>query len=116
MQLTERRIGDITILDLAGTLTMSDEAGARLKEKITSLVLRGQKQIVFNLSELTYVDSTGLGELVASHTRAWRGGATVKLANVGKRLQDLLVLTKLFTVFEAYDSEVAAIQSFAVAA
>ena len=115
MQLKERRIGKVTILDLAGKLTLTDEPG-QLKDRITGLVVQGSKQIVLNLGELTYVDSSGLGELVACHTSAWRGGATVKLANAGKRLQDLLVLTKLFTIFDAYDSEQAALQSFAAAA
>ena len=115
MQLSERRVGDVTILDVAGRLTLNDDPG-RLKEKITSLIFRGESHIVLNLAELAYVDSDGLGELVACHTRAWRGGAMVKLANAGRRLQNLLVLTKLLTVFEAYDSEESAIESFAVAA
>jgi anti-sigma B factor antagonist len=115
MQLSERRIGEVTILDLAGKLTVNDELSL-LKEKVASLILKGNSNIVFNLADLTYVDSSGLGELVACHTTAWRGGATVKLANAGHRLQDLLVLTKLLTIFDSYESESAALESFAVSA
>lgn len=115
MQLSERRIGDVTILDLAGKLTINDDLG-HLKEKVASLIIKARKNIVFNLGELTYVDSSGLGELVACHTAAWRGGATVKLVNAGRRLQDLLVLTKLLTIFDAYESEQDAIDSFRLVA
>jgi anti-sigma B factor antagonist len=115
MQLTERRVGDVTILDLAGKLTLHESAD-RLKDKIGKLVFRGEKQIIINLAEVHTIDSSGLGELVACYTTAWRGGATVKLANACRRIQDLLVLTKLFTIFDAYDSEAAALESFAVLA
>jgi anti-sigma B factor antagonist len=115
MHLSERRVGDVTVLNIGGRLTIEEDLG-RLKEKVASLILKGRKNLVFNLSELVYVDSSGLGELVACHTTAWRGGATVKLANAGRRLQDLLVLTKLLTVFDAYETEDAALASFRVAA
>ena len=114
MQLSERRIGEVTVLDLAGKLTVNDDLRL-LKERVASLIIKGRRNIVFNLGELSYVDSSGLGELVACHTTAWRGGATVKLANAGRRLQDLLVLTKLLTIFDAYESEEDALQSFQVA-
>jgi anti-sigma B factor antagonist len=103
----------VTILDLAGKLTVNDDLG-QLKEKVASLLLKGRKSIIFDLGELTYVDSSGLGELVACHATAWRGGATVKLASAGRRLQDLLVLTKLLTIFDSYDSEAEALESFPV--
>jgi anti-sigma B factor antagonist len=115
MKLRERRSSGVTILDIAGRLTLTDNPG-ELKDRITTLIYQGDKQIVLNLGELTYVDSSGLGELVACHTTAWRGGATVKLVNTGRRLQDLLVLTKLLTIFDSYDSEDAALASFCVAA
>lgn len=103
------------VLDLAGKLTLSNDAD-RLKDKIGKLVFHGEKRIVINLGEVTAIDSSGLGELVACYTTAWRGGAIVKLANAGRRIQDLLVLTKLFTIFDSYDSEAAAIESFAAVA
>lgn len=113
MQLTERRNGQVTILDIGGKLTVNDDL-ARLKQKVASLILKGEKQIIFNLADLIYMDSAGLGELVACHTRASRGGALVRLANVGRRLQDLLVITKLLTIFDSYDSEEEAVGSFPV--
>lgn len=115
MQLSERRIGDVTILDLAGKLTLPDQPG-QLKERISSLIFRGECRIILNLGEVSFMDSSGLGELVACHTTAWRGGATVKVVNAGRRIQDLLILTKLLTIFETFDSEVDALASFAVAA
>jgi anti-sigma B factor antagonist len=115
MQLNERRVGDVAVLDLAGKLTLTDDPG-RLKEKITALVQHGVNDIVLNLTHLSFVDSSGLGELVASHTTAWRLGATVKLANAGRRVNDLLVLTKLVTIFDCYETEEDALGSFAAAA
>ena len=115
MQLSERRVGTIAVLDLVGKLTLTDNPG-RLKEKITTLIARGESNIVLNLAHVNYIDSSGLGELVASHTTAWRGGATVKLANAGQRVWELLVLTRLVTIFDCYGTEAAALESFAVAA
>jgi anti-sigma B factor antagonist len=115
MQLRERRVGEVTILDVAGELTVNDDLGA-LKQKVASLLLKGSKSLIFNLGELTHADSSGLGELVACHATAWRGGATVKLANAGRGLQDMLVLTKLLSIFDSYDSEEEALQSFPVLA
>jgi anti-sigma B factor antagonist len=111
MQMSERKVGGITILDIGGKMVASD-TGGQLKDKVTSLVAAGQKQIILNLGNLTYVDSSGLGEMVACHGTATKGGGSVKLANTGKRLQDLLVMTKLLTVFDSHDSEDEAIKSF----
>jgi anti-sigma B factor antagonist len=111
MRISERRVGDVTVLDLGGKLTLTDNPG-RVKDKISSLVSEGRKNIVLNLADITYVDSSGLGELVACHLTAERGGSTIKLANAGYRMQDLLVLTKLLTVFESHRSEAGAVQSF----
>jgi len=110
MTLTERQVGAVTVLDLSGTLT-SDSAG-RLKDKVASLLFQDRKQLVINMAELTYMDSAGLGEVVASHSTASRQGGRIKLANIDKRIQDLLVLTRLLTVFDVHDTEEAAISSF----
>ena len=115
MQLSERRVGTIVVLDLVGKLTLTDNPG-RLKEKITSLIRQSESSIVLNFAQVNFIDSSGLGELVASHTTAWRGGATVKLVNIGRRVWELLVITKLATIFDCYDSEAEALESFAVAA
>jgi anti-sigma B factor antagonist len=112
MQMSERKVGAVIILDLSGKMVASD-TGGQLKEKVTSLVESGNKQIVLNLANLTYVDSSGLGEMVACHGTATKGGGAVKLANTGKRLQDLLVMTKLLTVFDSHETEAEAIKSFA---
>lgn len=111
MEIAERKVGDVTIVDVSGKMVASENPG-RLKDKVTSLIFSGQKHIVINLGNVTYVDSSGLGEMVACHGSAVRGGGEVKLANTGKKIKDLLVMTKLLTVFDAHDSEDAAIQSF----
>ena len=113
MEISERKVGRVTVVDVSGKMVASDGAG-RLKEKITSLVFQGDKQIVINLGNVAYVDSSGLGELVACHGSAVRGGGEVKLANAAKKIKDLLVMTKLLTVFDAHDSEDAAVKSFTV--
>jgi anti-sigma B factor antagonist len=114
MTITERQVGSITVLDLVGKLTSTDDAG-RLKDKVASLLFQEQKQIILNLGELSYVDSAGLGEMVSCHSTASRQGGQVKLANLGKRIQDLLVMTRLLTIFDVYDSEEEAVASFGAA-
>ena len=110
--MSERKVGEITVIDLSGKFAAGDGTG-KLKDKVTSLVFQGEKKIILNVGDLTYVDSSGLGEMVASYSTAKKGGSTLKLANIGKRLEDLLVMTKLLAVFESHDSEEAAVASFA---
>ena len=112
MRMGERRVGDVTVVDVSGKLTVTDGSGL-IKEKVTSLVHAGHKRIVLNMADVTYVDSSGLGELVACHLTAARGGSSIKLANAGGRMQDLLVMTKLLTIFDSHSSESDAIGSFA---
>ena len=111
MQITERKVGAVTVIDMSGKFAAGEGAG-RLQDKVTSLIFQGEKQIVLNVGKLSYVDSAALGEIVASHGVARRGGGKIKLANVGKRLQDVIVMTKLLAVFESHDSEEAAVASF----
>ena len=111
MTITERQTGSITVLSLAGKVT-SDFTG-QLKAKVTSALSAGHKQIVLDLGEVTYIDSSGLGEMVSCLTTATRENAAIKLANLGKRSKDLLVMTKLIMVFSVYDTEAEAIASFA---
>jgi len=111
MTLTERRIGNVVVLDFAGRLALGD-ATERLHDKINSLVQQDQRSIVMNLSRLDSMDSSGLGELVRSHSSVAARGGRVRLVNVAKRAYDLLVLTKLLTVFDVFDSEEAAVGSF----
>ena len=112
MQIEERAVGTVTILDVKGRLVLGD-GDAMLKDKVHSLVNQGCKEIVLNLAEMPYIDSGGLGEIVRSHTVVNRANGHLKLMNVTKRIHDLLVITKLVTVFDTFDSEEAAIQSFA---
>ena len=111
MEISERKVGEITIIDLSGNFAAGDGAG-KLKDKVTSLVFQGEKKIILNVADLSYVDSSALGEMVASYSTAKKGGSTLKLANIGERVQDLLVMTKLLSVFESHDSEEAAVASF----
>jgi len=112
MQIEERAVGTVTILDVKGKLVLGD-GDAMLRDKVHSLVSQGRNQIVLNLAEMPYIDSAGLGEIVKTHTMANRANGGLKLMNVTKRIHDLLVITKLVTVFDTFDSEAEAVQSFA---
>jgi anti-sigma B factor antagonist len=111
MTVSERTTEGVTILDVKDTLTFGEGAN-RLRDKVRSLLQQGQKSLLVNLADVSYVDSAGLGELVTAFTTVTRQGGTLKLVGVTKRLTDLLVITKLITVFESFDSEAAAIASF----
>jgi anti-sigma B factor antagonist len=111
MQIDERVVGGVTILDLSGKMTLG-EGDELLREKIASLVNAGQKQLLLNLDGVPYIDSAGLGEIVRTYTTVSRQGGKLKLLNLTKRIEDLLSITKLLTVFEVYDTEAEAIQSF----
>ena len=111
MQIEERAVGDVVVLDLKGRVTLGD-GDELLKDKVNSLVNRGFKKIVLNLAEVPYVDSAGLGEIVRTYTTVSRQGGSLKLLNLTKRITDLLAITKLLTVFETFDSEGEAVKSF----
>ncbi len=112
MQIDERVVGDVTILDLKGKMTLG-EGDELLKDRINSLVGQGKKKLLLNLEGVPYIDSAGLGEVVRTYTTVSRQGGKLKLLNLTKRIQDLLSITKLLTVFETYDSEDEAVRSFA---
>jgi anti-sigma B factor antagonist len=111
MQIDERVVGDVTILDVQGKLTLG-EGDALLKDKVNSLILEGHKKLVLNLEGVPYIDSAGLGEIVRTYTTVSRQGGKLKLLNLTKRITDLLSITKLLTVFETYESEEEAVTSF----
>lgn len=111
MTVSQRKVGDVTIVDVTGKMVATDNPG-RLKDKITSLVFQGDKQIVLNLGNVNYVDSSGLGEIIACHSSALKNGAEVKLANAGHKIKDLLVMTRLVTIFDSHDTEDGAVKSF----
>jgi len=110
MDIQERHIGDAVVLDLDGQLTLGDNS-ARLKDKINSLLHQGARQLFINLEEISYIDSGGLGQLVASFTAVARQGGSLKLFNLGKQSKDLLAITKLIMVFDTYAGEDDALQS-----
>jgi anti-sigma B factor antagonist len=112
MQIEERIVDDVTILDLKGKMTLG-EGDELLKDKIGSLVSQGKKKILLNLEAVPYIDSAGLGEIVRTYTSISRQGGRLKLLNVSKRIQDLLVITKLITIFDSYEAEAEAVKSFA---
>jgi anti-sigma B factor antagonist len=111
MQIAERESGAVTILDLSGRITLGED-GNLLKDKLQSLLHQGKKNVLFNLAQVSYVDSAGLGAIVSAYTTVTREGGSLKLANVTKKLQDLLSITKLLTVFETFDSEDEAVRSY----
>ena len=114
MQIEERIVGEVTILDLKGKMTLG-EGDELLKDKINSLIHQGQKKLLLNLEGVPYIDSAGLGEIVRTYTTVSRQGGNLKLVNLTKRITDLLSITKLLTVFETFDSEPEALKSFQAA-
>ncbi|MPY88723.1 MAG: anti-sigma factor antagonist [Luteitalea sp.] len=112
MQIDERVTGDVTILDLKGKMTLG-EGDELLKDKVHSLLNQGHKKILINLADVPYIDSAGLGEIVRAYTTVSRQGGKMKLVNVTKRIEDLLSITKLLTVFDTFDAEQDAVSSFA---
>lgn len=111
MEISERTVGGLTILDLKGKLTIADGAQV-LKDKSESLVFQGRNHVILNLGEVPYIDSGGLGQLVASYTTIARAGGRLTLLNLNKRNHDLISITKLVSVFETYDTEREAIESY----
>src|SRR5262245_63521214 len=111
LSIKQREAGDITILDLSGKITIG-EGSVQLREAVRNLLDAGRKKILLNLGDVSYVDSSGIGELVSSYSTANKAGGSLKLLNLTKKIQDLLAITKLLTVFEIHDSEEAALASF----
>ena len=111
MEIEERVVNTVTILDLKGKLILG-EGDEMLRDKVNSLVHQGRKNILLNLEGVPYIDSAGLGEVVRTYTTVSRQGGKLKLLHLTKRIQDLLAITKLLTVFETYDSEPEALKSF----
>jgi anti-sigma B factor antagonist len=111
MQIEERVVDDVTILDLKGKITLG-EGDEVLKDKINSLALQNRRKILLNLEGVPYIDSAGLGEVVRTYTTVSRQGGQLKLVNLTKRITDLLSITKLLTVFETFDAEADALNSF----
>jgi anti-sigma B factor antagonist len=111
MQIEERIVNDVTVLDLKGKITLG-EGDEALKDKINSLIHQNRKKILLNLEDVPYIDSAGLGEIVRTYTTVSRQGGQLKLVNLTKRITDLLSITKLLTVFETFESEPDALKSY----
>ena len=114
MQIEERTVGDVLVLDVKGRITLG-EGDEILKDKVNSLLNQGQKKSVLNLSEAPYNESAGSGDIGRTCTNVSRQGGSLKLLSLTKRISDLLAITKLLTVFETYESENEAVQSFSSA-
>ena len=111
MQIEERAVGNVVVLDIKGKIVLGD-GDALLKDKVNSLVNQDRKNILLNLEAVPYIDSAGLGEVVRTYTTVSKHYGALKLLNVTKRIKDLLVITKLETVFETFESESDAVKSF----
>jgi anti-sigma B factor antagonist len=111
MTTSTREVGGVTIVDISGRIVLGEESAA-LRELVSDLLSKGQKKILFNLADVNYMDSTGLGHLVSSFTSVRRQGGELKLLNLTNKIHDLMQITKLYTVFDIMDNEAAAIKSF----
>jgi anti-sigma B factor antagonist len=112
IKLNTRQVGDVTVLDLAGRITLG-EGSSTMRDSLKELITKGQKKLLLNLGEVTYIDSSGIGELVSGFTTVTNQGGQLKLLGLNKRVKDLLQVTKLYTVFETFEDEAEAVRSFA---
>lgn len=111
VKLTTRQVGDVTVVDAVGRITLG-EGASMFRDKIRELAASGHKKLLLNLGEVSYIDSSGIGEMVSGFTTVTNQGGSVKLLNLTKRVKDLLQITKLYTVFEVFEDEAAAVRSF----
>lgn len=112
VKLSTRQVGDVIVIDAAGRITLGEGASA-FRDLIRDLAAKGEKKIVLNLNEVSYIDSSGIGELVSGFTTVTNHGGQLKLVGLSKRVKDLLQVTKLYTVFEVFEEEPDAIRTFA---
>ena len=112
VKLNTRQVGDVSVVDVAGRITLGEGSSA-LRDTLRDMVTKDRKKILLNLGEVSYIDSSGIGELVSGFTSVTNNGGQLKLLNLNKRVRDLLQITKLYTVFDVHEDEAAAIRSFA---
>jgi anti-sigma B factor antagonist len=112
VKLSTRQVGNVSVIDVAGRITLGEGSSA-LRETLRDMVAKNQIKILLNLADVTYIDSSGIGELVSGYTTVTNTGGSLKLLNLNKRVKDLLQITKLYTVFEVHEDEAAAIRSYA---
>jgi anti-sigma B factor antagonist len=111
VKLTTRQVGDVSVIDATGRITLG-EGSSTFRETLRELTAKGDRKILLNLGDVSYIDSSGIGELVSGFTSVTNQGGQLKLLNLTKRVQDLLQITKLYTVFEVFDDEAAGVRSF----
>ena len=111
MKATIRQVDSVIVIDVSGRITLG-EGCAQLRELIRDQLSKGNKQILLNLADVTYIDSSGIGELVSAYTAVSNQGGQLKLLNLTKKVHDLLQITKLYTVFDIHDDEAKGIASF----
>jgi anti-sigma B factor antagonist len=111
MTITTREVSHVTIVDINGRITLGDETG-KLRDTIRRLISEGKKKIVLNLAHVDYIDSSGVGELVSGFTTVRNAGGELKLLSLTKKVQDVLYVTKLYTVFDIKEDEFTAVKSF----
>ena len=111
LKITTREVDGVIILDVVGRITLGKETGA-LRETVRGLAAQGKKKILLNLAQVDYLDSTGVGELVGSFTTVRNSGGELKLLNLSQKVNDVLHVTKLYTVFDVKDDEFTAVKSF----
>ena len=112
VKLSTRQVGDVSVVDVAGRITLGEGSSA-LRDLLREMVGKGQKKILLNLGDVSYIDSSGIGELVSGFTTVTNSGGELKLLNLNKRVKDLLQITKLYTVFDVHEDEAGAIRAFA---
>lgn len=111
VKLTSRQVGDVTVIDAAGRITLG-EGASQFRDTIRELTAQGKKKLLLNLSDVSYIDSSGIGEMVSGFTTVTNNGGQFKLVGLSKRIKDLLQITKLYTVFDTYDDEAEAVRKF----
>jgi anti-sigma B factor antagonist len=111
MKSSNRQVNGVTVVDMSGRITLG-EGSVILREAVKDLLAKGQKKILLNLGDVSYIDSSGIGELVSAFTSVRNQGGELKLLKLTKKVHDLLQITKLYTVFDIKDDEATAIQAF----
>jgi anti-sigma B factor antagonist len=111
LRMASKEVNGVSVLTLDGRIVLGEESHF-LREKLKSLLAEGKKKIVLNMTDITYIDSAGMGILIAAHVSAKNQGASVRLCHLGKKFQEVMQMTKILTVFDVYDTEAAAVSSF----
>ena len=111
VKISTRQVDGVTVFDMSGRITLG-EGSVQLRDAVRDLLSKGQKQILLNLGDVTYIDSSGIGELVSAFTTVKNQGGELKLLNLTRKVHDLLQITKLYTVFDVKDDEASAVASF----